>query len=224
MDLKLFLEQFLDYMVPRLDPWEQTLYLYIFRRTYLQGHPEATLGLKSARRSSLGLGLRGKGVSETTVYGKLRNLEKKGCISIVDSTRNGTTVRLHLPAEIPGMLPEKDAEAAVPLESMDFFAVPENRLAILRRENHSCFYCHKRLSDQNYVVEHVVSRPTGDNTYRNVVAAYRSCNNKKGNNDATDFVRTLYREGYLSDTEFESRLTALRRLSAGELKPDLSIA
>ena len=67
-----------------------------------------------------------------------------------------------------------------------------------------------------------MSRPEGDNTYRNLVAACVSCNNRKGNRLVDEFLRGLYRDGYLSSEEFESRLSALQLLRSGELKPILN--
>jgi hypothetical protein len=64
-----------------------------------------------------------------------------------------------------------------------------------------------------------VSRPHGDNSYRNVVAACRQCNNRKGSSDAEDFLRVLYRENILSHDDFEQRLFHLYRLKIGELRP-----
>ncbi len=68
--------------------------------------------------------------------------------------------------------PQKSGELVAPkevnpildLEEMDFFAVPENRLAILRRESYKCFYCLSTLNTSNHVIEHVLSRPEGNNT------------------------------------------------------------
>lgn len=65
----------------------------------------------------------------------------------------------------------------------------------------------------------VVSRPAGENCYRNVVAACRQCNNRKGSSTAEDWLRTLYREGFLKAPDFQDRLSHLERLRAGELKP-----
>lgn len=109
------------------------------------------------------------------------------------------------------------------LEEIDFFNVAENRPFILQRESNKCFYCLRELDSSNYVIEHVVSRPEGDNTYRNVVAACRDCNNRKGDMPAEDFIRSLYRGGYFDAKEFESRLARLKRLKDGELKPSLVI-
>jgi len=105
---------------------------------------------------------------------------------------------------------------------MDFFDVPENRPLLLKREGYRCFYTLQQLDENNFIVEHVVSRPTGNNSYRNCVAASREANNKKGAMPAEDFLRRLFREGYLSEAEFQDRLHALARLKAGDLRPPLA--
>ncbi|MGH9598742.1 MAG: HNH endonuclease, partial [Terracidiphilus sp.] len=109
----------------------------------------------------------------------------------------------------------------VDIEAMDFFDVHENRLLLLKREGYKCFYTLQRLNGDNFVVEHVVSRPEGNNSYRNCVAASREANNRKGNATAEDFLRRLFREGYLGESEFEDRMSALAKLREGLLKPPL---
>lgn len=42
--------QYQDYLAPRLDVYEQALYLYIARHTIAVGQAEATIGFKSARK------------------------------------------------------------------------------------------------------------------------------------------------------------------------------
>lgn len=107
------------------------------------------------------------------------------------------------------------------IEEMDFFEIPENRLLILEREGRRCFYTLRDLDEKNFVIDHVVSRPNGNNGYRNVVAASREANNRKGAMLADDFIRKLYRDGFLNQEEFEERLVQLNRLKAGELRPQL---
>lgn len=206
--------------MPRLDTYEQAVYLYLFRHTRFLGLEEAVIGFKSARRRmACGIGEKGKPMSENTAYEKLRSLEEKGCIVILDSTREGRKIRLNLPSEIIGVVTQEEPAATPDLETQDFFNVEENRARILMREENRCFYCLRLLNGENYVIEHVVSRPTGDNRYRNVVAACRQCNNRKGSSDVEDWLRTLYRDGFLGEAEFRERVSHLQRLRAGELKP-----
>lgn len=224
MDLHQFIEQFQDYLAPKLDIYEQAIYLYIFRHSRLLGLDEVTIGFKSARkRMALGIGQSGTPPSELVVYKKLRSLKEKGCIEILDSGRSGTKFHLKTPIEIQGCINQPEPILSLSLEEVDFFNVPENRTAILERENRKCFYCFRKLEQENYVIEHVVSRPVGNNSYRNVVAACRSCNNKKGSMAVEDYLRTLYRDGYFQEGEFEKRLENLVLLRDGELKPKISL-
>jgi 5-methylcytosine-specific restriction endonuclease McrA len=151
-------------------------------------------------------------MSEKTAYAKLASLQAKGCISILRTVHTGRVLRLHLPCEIPGVVQEPSHEAEQDLEEMDFFSVPENRLLLLEREEFRCFYTSQILDKNNFVVDHVVSRPEGGNNYRNLVAASREANNKKGATSAEDFLRRLFRERFLSEHEFQERLHKLAQL------------
>lgn len=220
MDVTAFLTEFQDFLAPQLDTYEQAIYLYVFRHSRLIGLDEVVLGFKTARgRMAMGVGEKGKPMAEGTCYEKLRSLQAKKCLEIVTVERYGSRIRLRLPSEIPGLVVQPTAPSTLSLDDMDFFAVEENRHLILAREGHKCFYCLRVLTAANLVIEHVISRPAGDNSYRNVVAACRQCNNRKGDSDAEDFLRVLYREGFLSSDDFEQRLSHLLRLRAGELRP-----
>lgn len=220
MDAKTFLETFQDHVATKLDTYEQALYLYCVRHSRLIGNAEVVIGFKSARRGmAFGIGKAGTPMSEKVCYEKLRSLEKKGCLELLGTERAGTRVKVLLPAEIPGLIPALQDLTTPALEEIDFFDVPENRALIFRREGERCFYCRRRIATENFVIEHVLSRPAGDNGYRNVVASCLQCNNRKGSSGAEEFLRTLYREELLSASEFEDRVSHLERLKNGGLKP-----
>ena len=222
MDLREFVVEFQDHLAPRLDTYEQAIYLYVFRHSRLRGLDEVTIGFKSARtRLATGIGEGGKAMSESTAYKKLASLHTKGCITTLRTNHTGRVLRLHLPSEIDGLIPEPVMELKQDLEAMDFFGVPENRALLLKREGDRCFYTLQQLDADNFIVEHVVSRPGGNNSYRYCVAASREANNRKGAMSAEDFVRQLFREGFLNEVEFQDRLQALVKLKAGELRPPL---
>lgn len=215
--------QFQDHMAPKLDVYEQAIYLYLLRHTHVEGRSETVVGLKSARKKlAFGVGKAGTPPSEAVVYEKLRGLEAKGFVRVVASERSGTRIVVLLPSQIDGLIPLATSAAELELEDQDFFAVPENRKLILEREGWRCFYCMTKLDENNHVVEHVVSRPEGSNSYRNVVAACRRCNNRKSSAQAADFLRMLYRDGILSGDELPSRLALLESLASGNYKPRLS--
>jgi hypothetical protein len=225
VDLKRAFEHFEDHLAPRLDTYEQVVYLYILRHSRLVGLDEVTIGFKSARKKmAFGIGEAGKPMSEGTCYEKLRSLEKKGCLDILSTERAGTRVRLRLPDEIAGVVPTEPPAPTYDPETFDFFSTPQNRVLLLEREGHRCFYCLRQLDGQNHVVEHVRSRPNGNNGYRNVVAACIQCNNRKGATAEEDYIRALYRDGFLNEGEFKQRLAMLVKLAEGELKPDFTRA
>jgi 5-methylcytosine-specific restriction endonuclease McrA len=220
LDAAVFLRQFQDHLAPRLDTYEQVIYIYVVRNSRLEGREEAVIGFKSARTAmALGIGKAGSPMSEHVCYEKLRSLEQKNCLKLLGTERTGTRLRVFLPDEIPGVIATPASDSMTSIEEMDFFEIPENRLLILSREGGRCFYCLRAIDANNYVIEHVVSQPAGTNGYRNVVAACRQCNNRKGSSTAEDLLRTLYRESLLSAEEFENRVSHLERLRTGELRP-----
>lgn len=223
MNLKAIIEDFEDYLAPKLDTYEQAIYLYVFRHSRVQGKPSAVIGFKSARRLiASGVGERGKPMAEGTCYEKLRSLEEKGCIRIVGTEHKGTRIELFLPSEIAGVTPQSKVATEIALEEMDFFEISENRQLILLRESGKCFYCFRLIDRSNFVIDHIAKRRTGGNTYTNVVAACRGCNNRKGELLADEYLRRLYREAVLSQEELTNRLQALEQLRSGALKPTIA--
>ena len=209
-----------DHAAPLLDVYEQAIYLYIARHTLLAGASEAVIGFKSARKKmAFGVGQAGTPPSEGVIYGKLKGLASKGFIKILASERAGTRIRLFTPFEIAGVVKPPVEESVLSLEDADFFEDPAHRKLILERDGHKCFYCLKGLDENNYVIEHVVSRPEGSNSYQNLVASCRTCNNRKDASLADDYLRLIYREGLLSQEEFQDRQHQLESLKRGALKP-----
>jgi Fe2+ or Zn2+ uptake regulation protein len=224
MDCEEFLQQFEDDLAPKLDTYEQAIYLYIFRHSRLIDKEEVVIGFKSARRRmACGVEEHGKPMSDSTAYLKLQSLEEKGCIKVLRSERAGQRMKLFLPKEIPDLVQSAHEAPLIDLENLDFFDDVENRKLIIERDGNRCFYCLRDIDQHNHVIEHVVSRPEGNNSYRNVVAACRQCNNRKDKSAAEDFLRTLYREGYLNPGELQDRLRHPELLKAGELKPKIAV-
>jgi len=218
------LQAFSDHVAPNLDVYEQAIFIYLLRHSYLEGSDSLVIGLKSARKKmGFGAGDASRPMSEATITKKVQSLEAKGLIQKSGSGRSGTRLTVLKPTETSFFSVASQPPIQQDIEEIDFFDDPVGREAILRREGGRCFYCFASLDKDNYVMEHVVSRPVGDGSYTNIVAACRTCNNKKSNVLAEDFLRTLYREKLLSEIEFQERLTALSDLKAGRLVPELSV-
>ena len=222
-DIGLELQAFSDHVAPNLDVYEQAIFIYLLRHSYLEGSDSLVIGLKSTRKKmGFGAGDASRPMSESTITKKVQSLEEKGLIRKTGSGRSGTRLTVLKPTETSFFGEASQPPVQANIEEIDFFDDPVGREAILRREGSRCFYCFVSLDKDNYVMEHVVSRPAGDGSYTNIVAACRTCNNKKSNVSAEDFLRTLYREKLLSESEFDERLSALSDLKAGRLVPELS--
>jgi hypothetical protein len=218
MDAPLIIKQCEDYFFPArcLTPRERALYYHLLRHTHFEGKPSslfAILPLANAIR-----------VAESSVRDDIRALHDRGCIRIEDRSRNGHLVRVLLPSEVPGVIPESLPASPLDLDSLDFFANRRFVAALLAREDDRCFYCLKAVRAESCELDHVVSQANGrDDSYRNIVCSCHECNTTKQAQPAGDFVRTLYRRGVLSQPELENRLAALEQLQAGKLVPDRAL-
>jgi hypothetical protein len=220
VDARTALEHFQDYLAPRLDVYEQAVYLYILRHSRLVGRPTVTVELKSARHKiARGLGKRGGPIAVRTCLEKLRSLDAKGCIKLVEERDDAPDVRVLVPSEMPGLINRSRRPEPPALEQMDFFNVPANRRLIFEREEGRCFYCLRKLNDSSAAFDHVSPRSPANEGYRNVVASCRRCNNRKGESAGEDLLRVLFREGFITSDVLADRLAALETLRAGELRP-----
>jgi hypothetical protein len=222
VDARTALEHFQDYLAPKLDVYEQAVYLYILRHSRLQGRPSVTVELKSARHKiARGLGKRGGPMAVRTCLEKLRSLDAKGCIKLAEEDEEAADVRVLVPAEIPGVVSRGRRPAPPDLERIDFYNVARNRRLILEREGGRCFYCRRKVNDSSAAYDHVSPRSAAHNGYRNVVACCRRCNNRKGDSSGEDLLRVLLREGAIPADLLADRLQALQRLRDGELRPPI---
>lgn len=221
MDTNRFFSDFVDLVVPKLDTTEQSIYLYAVRHSWIVERENVLVSISNAARTNaFGLGNKGGTMGISSTREKVYSLQKKGFIEVVDSTHGGLRIRPILPWDNPDLARKIVCpEVEKPLEELDFYTEPALRRSIRERENNRCFYSFQKITDENFVLDHVVSRPEGDNSYRNLVATTKSMNSKKDDLIAEDFVRALYRDDFLSEDELKDRLQAIEQLKAGELRP-----
>src|SRR3990167_958136 len=137
-NLQYIIEQFTDFLLPDLTPYEAVMYIFLLRNSYLKSNsPEIRIG-KRTIAENFAKGSRGDKTNYAHVTKLVKGLESKGCIKIGDTTRDGTLYTVLLPNEIP-LVKEKLLIAQEPEE--DYFTDLEKRNEIFKRDRWMCFYC-----------------------------------------------------------------------------------
>lgn len=214
MNLEQVIIQIEDHMVPRLklDVGEARLYYHLLRHSRLVGNHDVLISVAQIAEVL--------NCSKNTVKPRLRTLQDKKVIDVTNTGWAGTRIKVFLPTEIPSAVPEETTPAGLDIEAIDFYKDTKYRAAILEREQGCCFYCRRRLTDEDSGLDHAEPQNTkGTNTFRNVVAACHSCNSSKGDETADEFLRKLYRRGFLGATDLEQRLADVAKLKQGLLRP-----
>jgi predicted transcriptional regulator len=214
MDWPVTLHQIEDHLCPRLklDAWEKSLYYHLLRLTHAAGLESVTVAIGPLALAT--------GMSDFKVRDSIRSLHVKKCISIVERSRTGHLVSVHLPQAIEGVVPISSKEVPLDIELVDFYRDRVYLRALLERENRKCFYTLKDLTEDSAVLDHVIPQVDGgNNSYRNIVAACHDANALKQGQVAEDFIRSLYRSGILNLDEMEGRLRAVEALKSGKLIP-----
>ncbi len=214
MDIRQIITEIEDYVVPRLklDVAEARLYYHLLRHSrFVEKHDVLVSAAQLAEVLNC---------SKNTVKPRLRTLQDKRVIDVTNTGWAGTRVRVFLPREIQNAVPEETAPEAQDIEAIDFYKDVRYRAAIVKREEGRCFYCRRILTDEDAGLDHAEPQiANGTNSYRNVVAACHSCNSSKSDDGAEDFLRKLYRRGFLDAAELERRLADIHKLKQGLLRP-----
>jgi hypothetical protein len=157
---KQLIQDFVDYLMPVLTPYETSLYVLLLRLTFLKdGTTQVRIG-KRTISERFGTGSKGAEISFDHVTKVLKNLERKGCIIIGDTVRDGTIYTVVQPRDIP-LVKEKIA-AALPIDKEeDFFNDPDNRILIFERDNWICQYCGDKVTKENATIDHYVPQSKG---------------------------------------------------------------
>ena len=137
-------------------------------------------------------------------------------------------VRVRLPWEVEAVESTKTKvfraakSIGLDIEEADFLEKEILRESIHDREGGRCFYCMRRITRNQWCLDHVVPQArAGGNTYRNLVSCCAECNSAKQARSAEEFLRWLYRERKLSVDELGARLRAVQMLAAGKLIPQI---
>ncbi len=219
-------KQLEDMLVPRLrlTVTEHAVYSHLVRHSRLEGKLRAPFSISGiARHIRLSMG---------PARDAVRRLVEHGALRLVERSKAGYVVEVHLPVEIRAARTDSTgangagrAPRADNIEEMDFLQNRALRQAIHARDGGRCFYCLRQLTPMVKCLDHVVPRAEhGRNSYRNLVSCCLECNTNKGERPAEDFLRGLYREHRLSTADLADRLRALEALAAGKLRPGFAAA
>jgi 5-methylcytosine-specific restriction endonuclease McrA len=231
---KLLWMQFEDVLAPRLglSVWDRAVYSCLLRHSLLVGKLRLQFAVKSlARILGFSIGVARQAVRRLDELGALRVLERSKTGHLVEMRvpekirairwgKNGASMAMGVGAVGLGATRAAEEPPAATLETTDFLKTWALRKTIHARERGACFYCLRRTPAHVHCLDHVVPRVRfGRNSYRNLVSCCLECNSRKGDRPASDFLRTLYRQGRLTPTELDARLRALKDLAAGKLRP-----
>jgi hypothetical protein len=218
---KLLWIQFEDVLAPRLGltVWDRAVYSYLLRHSLVVGKLRLHFAVMSVARDL--------GLSNGPVRQAVRRLDELGALRLLERSKTGHLVEMRLPEQIRALRPGSNGAPREPgeppasaLEATDFLKTWALRKTIHDRERGACFYCLRRTPANVQCLDHVVPRARfGRNSYRNLVSSCMECNTRKGDRPASDFLRTLYRQGRLTPAELDARLRALKGLAAGKLRP-----
>ncbi|MEE4376529.1 MAG: HNH endonuclease signature motif containing protein [Candidatus Competibacteraceae bacterium] len=181
IDTKKILEDFVDYLMPELSPHESSMYIFLLRNSYLSSHEVASSKLRIGQRTiaqKYGRGPKMAVPSRQHVIRQLENLEKKGCIHIGDTNREGTLYEIVLPSDIPLVI----EKLTITQESKeeDYYNDPEKRELIYERDNFICQYCGEKVTPDNSTIDHFFPLcKGGNNSKENLRTACLMCNSIK---------------------------------------------
>ncbi len=148
-------EEFVDFLLPLLKPYEATIYLYLLRRSHLGvGSPKIRIG-KRTIAADCRQGTRAARSNFAHVTELLKALERKQCISIGDTTREGTLYTVKLPCEIP-VAKERIATHTVPEQPLNYYRDPALRNNLFEQDKWICRYCGEQVSAENATLDHLV--------------------------------------------------------------------
>lgn len=147
--------------------------------------------------------------NNTTVKRRLPDLFEHKCIAVNRKRGNANEISVHLPSDIPTcrtLIDQEEQEARVvpdEKDERDYYTDHGRRLVVLARDSNACVYCTAALSEDNFVLDHLVPvAKGGTNRKHNLVAACEVCNRRRGDSDPIQFMRENYRQQLLTQEEF----------------------
>jgi hypothetical protein len=183
---------FIDHLLPALTPGEVKTYLLLMRECQLAGANSTRIG-KRTLISRYGVGSRESTTNYSNISELLASLQRKSCIRIGDTNRDGTLYTVVPPDEIPLVI-ERIAALAPPPEDEDYFNDAQKRQLIFQRDGWICQYCGERVGNENCTLDHFVPQSAGGkHNKENLRTACLNCNSVKSGRSYADAAPLLLR-------------------------------
>jgi hypothetical protein len=178
-EIKSIITNFVDFLLPELTPYETSLYLYLLRNSLFENNSQKIRIGKRTMAKGYGKGSRGVKTNYAHMTKVISGLEKKGCLSIGDTTKEGTEYTINLPYNIP-IVKEKIATKQPEAREEDFFTEPQKRKILFERDNWICQYCGEKVTEDNATLDHYVPQSKGGkNNKENLRTCCLLCNGIK---------------------------------------------
>ena len=167
-----------DLVMPDLTPYESSLYLLLLRLSVLQdGSRDVRIGKK---RVGVQVGRSSRAaapISYAQVTDVFKALEEKGCISVGDTTREGTLYTVFLPRDIAFV---KEKLASPSPSDDDYFNDPGKRNVLFERDRWICQYCGEKVTKDNATLDHYIPQSkNGSHSKENLRTCCLLCNSIK---------------------------------------------
>lgn len=147
--------------------------------------------------------------NSTTVKRRLADLFENKCIAVNRQRGGANEISVHLPSDIAACRQLIDQEERVTTigagtrDERDYYNDPGRRLVILARDRSACVYCAAAISEETFVLDHLLPVARGGtNRKHNLVAACELCNRRRGELEPIHFLRENYRQQLLTQEEF----------------------
>jgi hypothetical protein len=119
--LREIIEQYVDFLIPELTPYEAVMWLFLFRNSYVRKNSaEIRIG-KRTIAANYAKGSRGEKTNYEHISQLLKRLEEKGCLKIGDTNRDGTLYVVLLPENILMLKDKLGVVGGQNIEEEDYF-------------------------------------------------------------------------------------------------------
>lgn len=156
-----------------------------------------------------------------TVKRRLTDLFEHKCIAVNRQRGGANEISVHLPSDIPAcrhLIEQEEREALIETEQKDerdYYNDPQRRLMILARDGNACVYCTAALTEDNFILDHLVPvSKGGTNRKHNLASACEICNRRRSDSEPIQFLRENYRQQLLTQDEFLRQKDYIERLLA----------